>query len=99
MERETECDKCIHKKECIEKGHLIYSVFSGIRRAHYIKGRNCICIKGCEKFLEMKLSEILEVADTDKLKDIIEKAIEQFGDITYREFYQDGKFLEMDLER
>jgi hypothetical protein len=43
----------------------------------------------------MKLSEILEIAETEDLKAFIRKAIDQFGDITYREFYQEGKFLEI----
>ena len=95
IEKDTECDKCYKKNECIEKGYLVNSTFSRDTREHYIKGRGCVCVKGCEEFLEMKLSEILEVADTEDMKKFIRKAIEQLGDMTYREFYQEQKCLEL----
>lgn len=97
VEEDTECDKCYKKNECIEKGYLLNVTFGEDTREHYIKNRCCICVKGCEEFLEMKLSEILKIADTEDMKEFIKKAIDQFGDITYREFYQDGKFLDMNL--
>ena len=68
VEEDTECDKCYKKKECIEKGYLVNSTFSQDTREHYIKGRGCVCVKGCEEFLEMKLSEILKIADTEDMK-------------------------------
>ena len=74
-EEDTECDKCYKKNECIEKGYLVNSTFSQDTREHYIKGRFCVCVKGCEEFLEMKLSEILEITDTEDMK----KFIEDFG--------------------
>lgn len=95
VEEDTECDKCYKKNECIEKGYLINSTFSQDTKEHYIKGRGCVCVKGHEEFLEMKLSEILEIAYTDDMKKFIKKAIDQLGDMTFREFYQDGRFLEM----
>ena len=95
VEEDTECDKCSKKNECIEKGYLVYATFGCDTREHYIKGRGCVCVKGCEEFLEMKLSEILEIADTDDMKKFIRKAIDQLGDMTYREFYQEQRFLEM----
>ena len=95
VETYTECDKCYKRQECIAKGYLINCTTSDDMSQHYIKGRNCICVKGCEEFLEMKLSEILEIAETEDLKAFIRKAIDQLGDITYREFYQEGKFLEI----
>lgn len=97
IEKDTECDKCYKKNECIEKGYLVNSTSVEDTRVHYIKGLGCICVKGCEEFLEMKLSEILEIADTEEMKDFISKAIEQLGDMTYREFYQDGRFLDMKM--
>lgn len=95
VEEDTECDKCYKKNECIEKGYLVNSTFWKDERQHYIKGRGCVCVKGCEEFLEMKLSEILEVANTEDMKQFIQKAIEQLGDMTFREFYQEGRFLEI----
>lgn len=95
VERDTECDNCPNKNDCIEKGYLVNSTFSQDTREHYIKGIGCICIKGCEKFLEMKLSEILEIAVTEDMKKFIQKAIDQLGDITYREFYQEQRCLEL----
>ena len=94
-EEDTECDKCYKKNECIEKGYLVNSTFSQDTREHYIKGRGCVCVKGCEEFLEMKLSEILEIADTEDMKKFIRKAIDQLGDMTCREFYQEQRCLEM----
>ena len=95
VEEDTECDKCYKKNECIEKGYLVNSRLSDDTREHYIKGRGCICVKGCEEFLEMKLSEIIKIADTEEMKAFIQKAIDQLGDMTYREFYQDRRFWEM----
>ena len=95
VEEDTECDKCYRKNECIEKGHLVNSTFSQDTREHYIKGHGCVCVKGCENFLEMKLSEILEIADTEDMKKFIRKAIDQLGDMTYREFYQEQRCLEL----
>ena len=89
VEEDTECDKCCKKNDCIKKGYLVNSTFSQDTREHYIKGRGCVCVKGCEEFLEMKLSEILEIADTEDMKVFIRKAIDQLGDMTYREFYQE----------
>lgn len=94
-EKDTECDKCYKLSKCIKEGYVVNCTYSLDTREHYIKGRNCVCIKGCEEFLEMKLSEILKVADTEEMKQFIQKAIEQLGDMTYREFYQEGRFLEM----
>ena len=94
-EEDTECDKCYKKNECIKKGYLVNSTFSQDTREHYIKGRCCVCVKGCEEFLEMKLSEILEIADTEDMKKFIRKAIDQLGDMTYREFYQEQRCLEL----
>lgn len=91
VEEDTECDKCYKKNDCIKKGYLVNSTFSQDTREHYIKGRGCVCVKGCEEFLEMKLSEILEIADTEDMKVFIRKAIDQLGDMTYREFYQERK--------
>ena len=48
VEEDTECDKCYRKNECIEKGYLVNSTFSQDAREHYIKGRGCVCVKGCE---------------------------------------------------
>ena len=96
-EKDTECDKCYKLNECIKNGYVVNCTYSLDTREHYIKGRGCLCVKGCEEFLEMKLSEILNVADTAEMKEFIKKAIEQLGDMTYREFYQEGKFLEMEL--
>ena len=93
VEEDTECDKCYKKKKCIEKGYLVNCTFGGDTREHYIKGRSCVCVKGCEEFFEMNLSEILKFADTEEMKEFIRKAIDQFGDMTYREFSQDGRFL------
>ncbi|MBQ1197606.1 MAG: hypothetical protein IIX47_03280 [Spirochaetaceae bacterium] len=41
------------------------------------------------------ISEILEIADTEDMKVFIRKAIDQLGDMTYREFYQEQRCLEM----
>lgn len=95
VEKDTECDKCYKKNECIEKGYLVNSAFSQDTREHYIKGRGCVCVKGCEGFLEMKLSEILEIAEEEGTKKFIRQAIDQLGDITYREFGQEGRYWEM----
>lgn len=95
VEEDTECDNCPNKNDCIKKGYLVNSTFGQDTREHYIKGLGCVCVKGCEEFLEMKLSEILEIADTDDMKKFIRKAIDQLGDMTYREFYQQQRFLEM----
>lgn len=96
-EKDTECDKCYKLNECIKNGYVVNCTYSLDTREHYIKGRGCVCVKGCEEFLEMKLSEILNIADTVEMKEFVKKAIEQLGDMTYREFYQEGKFLEMEL--
>ena len=95
VEKDTECDKCYKKKDCIEKGYLLNSTTNLDTREHYIKGRGCVCVKGCEEFLEMKLSEILEIADTEDTKKFIRKVIDQFGDMTYGEFYQGKRWMEM----
>lgn len=95
IEQDTECDKCYKLNECIDKGYLLNATVEMDARQHYIKGRNCICIKGCEEFLEMKLSEVINVAQTEGQKSLLKKAIDQMGDMTYREFYQEGRFLEM----
>ena len=97
VEKDTECDKCYKLNQCIKNGYVVNSTYSLDTREHYIKGRGCVCVKGCEEFLEMKLSEILKIADTEEMKQFIRKAIEQLGDMTYRDFYQEGKFLEMEL--
>lgn len=95
VEEDTECDKCYKKNECIKKGYLVNGTFSQDTREHYIKGLGCVCVKGCEEFLEMKLSEILEIADTEDMKVFIREAINQLGDMTYKEFYQEQRCLEM----
>ena len=95
VEEDTECDKCYKKKDCIGKGYLVNSTTNLDTREHYIKGFGCFCVKDCEEFLEMKLSEIMEFADTEDMKKFIRKAIDQFGDMTYREFYQGKRWMEM----
>lgn len=97
VEEDTECDKCYKKKECIGKGYLVNSTTNLDAREHYIKGRGCVCVKGCEEFLEMKLSEILETADTEDTKKFIRKVIDQLGDMTYRELYQEKRWMEMKM--
>jgi hypothetical protein len=97
VEEDTECDKCYKKNECIEKGYLVNSTFSEDTREHYIKGRGCVCIKVCEEFLEMKLSEILKTKEGERYEGFIRKAIDQLGDITFKELYIDKRYLEIKL--
>lgn len=98
VEEDTECDKCWNLKECIGKGYVINNTLPFDERTHYIKGRGCICVASCEYFLGLKLSEIRKMAVDEKMIDFIDKAIEQLGDITYKEFYQDGRCFEMKFD-
>ena len=95
VEEDTECDQCYRQTECIEKGYLVNSTFSQDTREHYIKGRGCVCVKGCEEFLEMKLSEILEIADTEDMKKFIRKVLYYFVFLFFLLFYQEQRGLEL----
>ena len=97
IEKDTECDKCDRKLECLEKGCLLEITTYFDSRPHYVKELGCVCIKECQEFDEMKLSEVLEIADTEDTKNFIKEAIYQLGDITYREFYKDGEFMKMNI--
>lgn len=96
-EEDTECDKCYKKNECVEKGYLVDCTFGQDTRQHYTKGRRCICLKGCENLMEMKLSEILEFGLFEETKSFLRKAIDQLGDMTFREFYQEEKVFKVDI--
>lgn len=98
VEEDTECDKCWSLKECINKGYVINNTMPFDEREHYIKGRKCICVASCEYFLGLKLSEIREIATDEEMIKFIDKAIEQLGDMTYKEFYQDGRYFEMKFD-
>lgn len=98
VEEDTECDKCSHLQECIDNGNVINCRWWSDTKEHYIKGRCCRCLKSCERFLEMNLSEIREIATDEEMIKFIDKAIEQLGDMTYKEFYQDGRCFEMKFD-
>lgn len=98
VEEDTECDKCQHLEECIENGNVVNNTWTFHSREHYIKGRCCRCLKSCESFLEMNLSEIREIATDEEMVKFIDKAIEQLGDITYKEFHKDGRMFEMKFD-
>lgn len=98
VEEDTECDKCWNLQECKEKGCVVNNTWWSDNREHWIKGRGCICVASCQYFSDLKLSEIKEMATDKEMIKFIDKAIEQLGDMTYKEFFQDGKFFEMTFE-
>lgn len=98
VEEDTECDKCLYLQECINNGNVVNSTWWEDRKEHYIKGRGCICVASCESFLGLKLSEIRKMEIDEKMIDFIVKAIEQLGDMTYKEFYQNRRCFEMKFD-
>lgn len=45
VEEDTECDKCEHKEECIERGGIVDITTNASTRKHYIKGVSVVCKK------------------------------------------------------
>lgn len=98
VEQFTKCDKCAHVKQCENDGHVINCTSKMDNYEHFIRGRNAYCRKENEPFEYKKLSEIIEIVEQSndtKLKggkEILQKAIERFGDITYIEFIKDKAY-------
>ena len=86
----SECDSCEYVSSC---GNVIESTTRLDTCRHFIKGRG-YCQKKDGVINEKKLSEIIQIADKLSYVDgniipHLNKAIEKFGDITYREFIID----------
>lgn len=93
VEKDTECDKCQYVQWCAENGYVINSTTGFDTREHFIHGRSCKCRKEDELLGGRKLSELLSVIGNSE---IIQKAIEKFGDITYEELMNE-KIYELEL--
>jgi len=100
VEQFTECDKCEYVKQCESEGCVINYTSRMDNFEHYMRGRNAYCRKLSEPFENKRLSEIIEIAkksnDTqlNGSKEFLQKAVERFGDITYKEFIK-GKLYKM----
>ncbi len=95
VEEFTECDKCEYVKQCENDGYVINCTNSMDNFQHFIRGRNAYCRKENKTFEDKKLSEIVEMAKKSndaQLKnneEFLQKAIERFEDITYKEFIKE----------
>ncbi len=95
VEKFTECDRCEYVKQCESDGYIINCTSIMDNFEHFIRGRNAYCRKEGGAFEDKKLSEIIEMAkksNDSQLKndgELLQKAIERFGDITYKEFIKD----------
>ena len=49
IEKDTECDKCYKLNDCINKGYVVNCQICCDTRPHYIKSRDCICVKEVSK--------------------------------------------------
>lgn len=100
VEQFTECDKCEYVKQCESEGHVINCARRMDSFEHFVRGRNAYCRKVSEPFEDKRLSEIIDmVEDSNNMqlkdgKELLQTAIEKFGDITYKEFMKD-KTLEL----
>lgn len=93
------CDDCEYVKICENDGYVLECTTRFDNRRHFIKGRGCYCRKEDGTLNSKKLSEIISmsgkllIADTGTLE-ILQKAIDKFGDITYVELMK-GKLYEL----
>lgn len=82
VEKDTECDKCQYVQWCNENGYVLNNTTPECTREHFVKGRGGKCRKEDEILSGRKLSELPSIS---RDSEIIQKAIEKFGDITYEE--------------
>ena len=93
------CDDCEYVKICENDGYVLECTTKFDNRRHFIKGKGCYCRKEDGALDSKKLSEIISmsgkllIADTGTLE-ILQKAIDKFGDITYGEMMK-GKIYEL----
>lgn len=97
VEQFTECDKCEYLTECKKEGRLIDCTRWMDNFEHFTSGVNAYCRRRIEPFKDKKLSEMIKMLEKNdpKLrsgKEFLQKAIELFGDITYKEFDEDKKY-------
>ncbi len=88
----SECDYCQYASTC---GNVIESTTKYDKQIHFVRGIGGYCRKESGDFEDKKLSEIIEMAEKSndaQLKnngEFLQRAIERFGDITYKEFIKD----------
>lgn len=95
VEKFTECDKCGYLLKCKSEGEVTSCTSVMDNYEHFTKRAGTYCRKESGDFADKKLSEIVEMAkksNDSQLKsngEFLQKAIERFGDITYKEFIKD----------
>lgn len=94
-EKFSECDYCQYVSTC---GNVIESTTKYDKQRHFVRGIGGYCRKESGALEDKKLSEIIEMADNSNDpqlksgKELLQKAIERFGDITYKEFIKEKVF-------
>jgi hypothetical protein len=90
IEKDTECDLCENKNNCIENGNLVFASLDLDSREHYIKGIGCVCRKQTKNFDKYMISQVIENAEQNRdiLKcddgiDIVKRFYEKHGDMTF----------------
>ena len=100
VEKYTECDICAYRSECQNGGNLVEITGGRDIHRHFIKSLGCYCRKETDFMGSKKLTELLEMThelnpiERDKANELILKALDKFGDITYEELMRD-KFYEL----
>ncbi len=91
VEQFTECDKCGYLPKCKSEGGVINFTGTMDDFEHFTRGIRTYCRKEKRDIEDKKLTEIINAVDENVKggKELLQKAIERFGDITYKEFIKD----------
>ena len=100
VEHFKECDGCEYVKQCEADGYILECTTRFDNHRHYVKGIGCYCRKENGMLEDKRLSEVIDMADKlinqgkENMIKLLQKAIDRFGDITYRELMK-GKIYEL----